>query len=136
MRPLTNLSRCIRSPSALRAVAPRLLAPAATQVRTFYKFRDIAPKQWTKTAIDETVYDYLLTYANIPRNEVVLESNIERDLKVSDRMRVGLFMDILTEFEMEDIYTRMHRPRREPISGREMADWVAAQLEERDRFIY
>ncbi|KAI8902644.1 hypothetical protein BC833DRAFT_561512 [Globomyces pollinis-pini] len=105
----------------------------SNQIRTIFKRSAPPPKLWKKEQVDKKVYQVLFTYSNIEEDKVSLYSSIEKDLLVDERQRYGLYLDLLNEFELSIApYRSLVRDWQ---SGKEAADWIAANLEEKQRLI-
>ncbi|KAJ3163592.1 hypothetical protein HDU86_000175 [Geranomyces michiganensis] len=113
--------------------ASRIALPSSSvvAVRTLYKKPVLPPAHYTKPEIDEKVLEMLFDYTSVPHQKVTLEANITRDLAVGRLDRFGLFWELQTEFELNFPPTR--NQTRDLASGREAADWIAANLEEAHR---
>lgn len=90
-------------------------------------------KYWLKTDIEIVVHQQLFEYSNVPDAEVTLESNIYKELLITEREKFGLYVDMLEIFQLSIPAYRSQT--RDLQSGKEFADWVAFNLEESCRLV-
>ncbi|KAJ3315970.1 hypothetical protein HDV04_000178 [Boothiomyces sp. JEL0838] len=99
--------------------------------RSLYKKPNLTPLFWTRENIDTQVYQVLFDYANVPESKVSLYANLTSDLLIDDREKFGLYLDMLETFEL--LIPSYRNQVRDWKSGKEAADWIAANLEEAGR---
>ncbi|KAJ3276775.1 hypothetical protein HDV01_002829 [Terramyces sp. JEL0728] len=99
--------------------------------RSLYKKPNLTPLFWTKENIDTQVYQVLFDYANVSESKVTLYANLTSDLLVDDREKFGFYLDLLETFEL--LIPSNRNQVRDWKSGKEAADWIAANLEEAGR---
>jgi acyl carrier protein len=111
----------------------RLQGILKQQIRTVYKKPKAKPTFWTRKDVDSQVYQVLYEYANVPDEQVSLTSNFVSDLLNDSTDKYAMYLDALELFQLR--IPALNNDSRSFESGRELADWIAAQLEQQKRLI-